>query len=264
MLEKRDYIHVGTDEAFENYKKESVIDADIENVYNTIEYCMKKPDLLGKTLLVSERQFSKVNGLVSELCDFMDMSKPEVYVFEDFFYGIESYGMHDYWIEISAKTIRDFTDSELRFLFARELYKIKAGVVYQTMLKNQVFGLQASIPAIGELLKETSRFKFNHWCRLENYTADNFGYLMCNDLTASINAIVAMVLNSKTMLSEIDMMAFIKQASAINKMDDVVSNYTKSDETMPYAPYRVECLLAYAVSKRGIKARKEIERCLNC
>ena len=46
------------------------------------------------------------------------------------------------------------------------------------------------------------------------------------------------------------MTAFIKQASAINKMDDIVSNYTKSDETMPYAPYRVECLLAYAVSKR--------------
>ena len=130
MLDKKDYLHVGTDEAFESYKKESVIDADIENIYNTIEYCMKKPDLLGKTLLVSERQFSEVNGLVSELCDFMDITKPEVYVFEDFFYGIESYGMQDYWIEISAKTIRDFTDSELRFLFARELYKIKSGVVY--------------------------------------------------------------------------------------------------------------------------------------
>lgn len=264
MLDKRDYVHIGTDEAFENYKKESVIDADIEKVYSTIEYCMKKPDLLGKTLLVSERQFSKVNNIVSELCAFMEMSKPEVYVFEDYFYGIESYGMNDYWIEISAKTIRDFTDSELRFLFARELYKIKTDVVYQTMLKNQVFGLQASIPAIGELLKETSRFKFNHWSRLENYTADNFGYLMCNDLTASVSAIGAMVLNSKTMLSEIDMMAFIKQASTINKMDDVVSNYTKSDETMPYAPYRVECLLAYAISKRGIRARKELEKCLNC
>ena len=128
---------------------------------------MKKPDLLGKTLLVSERQFSKVNELVSKLCDFMDITKPEVYVFEDFFYGIESYGMQDYWIEISAKTIRDFTDSELRFLFARELYKIKSGVVYQTMIKNQIFGLQASIPAVGELLKESSRFKFNHWCRLK-------------------------------------------------------------------------------------------------
>ena len=86
MLKKRDYVHVGTDEAFETYKKESLIDADIENVYKTIEYCMKKPDLLGKTLLVSERQFSKVNSMVLELCDFMEMSKPDIYVFEDIVY----------------------------------------------------------------------------------------------------------------------------------------------------------------------------------
>lgn len=261
MLKKSNYVHVGTDEAFENYKKESIIGEDVENVYNTIECCMKKPDLLGKTLKVSEKQFSKVYFIVSEICDFLDMKKPEIYVFEDFFYGIESYGMQDYWIEISAKTIRDFTNSELRFLFARELYKIKEGVVYQTMLKNQVFGMQASMPVIGDFIKETSRLKFNHWCRLENYTADNFGYLICKDLTASVNAIVAMVLNSKSMLSEIDMSEFIKQASAINKIDDIVTNYTKADEMLPYVPYRVESLLAYAVSRRGINARKEMIKC---
>ena len=37
MLEKKEYIHVGTDEAFESYRKGSVIGADIEKVYNTIE-----------------------------------------------------------------------------------------------------------------------------------------------------------------------------------------------------------------------------------
>lgn len=263
MLEKKEYIHVGTDEAFESYRKGSVIGADIEKVYNTIEYPMKKPDLLGKTLSVTKRQFPKVYLIVTELCDFLEMPKPDVYVFEDFFYGIESYGMGNYWIEISAKTIRDFSDSELRFLFARELYKINNGVVYQTMLKNQIFGLQASIPAIGEPLKESSRLAFNHWCRLENYTADNFGYLMCCDLTSCVYAIVGMVLNSKSMLAQIDMAAFIEQASAINKMDDVVSNYTKADEALPYAPYRVESLLAYAISKRGIQARKRVKVCLN-
>lgn len=261
MLKKEAYVHTGTDDALKNYNNEIVPDEDIEKMYKTMEYCMKKPDLLGKTLLVSERQFPIINNLISELCNYMEMPKPDVYVFEDFFYGIESYGMQEYWIEISVKTIRDFTYSELKFLFARELYKIKTGVVYHTMLKNQIFGMQAYIPNIGDVLKETSKIKFNHWCRMENYTADNFGYLMSNDLTASVNAIVAMVLNSKAMLSEIDMTAFIKQASAINKLDDVVSNYTKSDETMPYAPYRVECLLAYAISKRGIQARRELNLC---
>ena len=262
MIDKAYYLHVGTDEAFENYKKDSLIEEDIEKVYSTIEYRMKKPDLLGKTLKVSELQFTKIYNIVMELCKYMEIPVPDIFVFEDYFYGIESYGMKDYWIEISAKTIRDFTDMELRFLFSRELYKIKYGIVYQTMLKNQIFGLQASIPTIGNMLKESSRLVFNHWNRLENYTADNFGYLMCGDLTAGVNTIVGMVLNSKSMLSEVNMGAFIKQASVINCMDDVVSNYTKSDETMPYAPFRVESLLSYALSKRGVNARKEMKKCL--
>ncbi len=263
MLKKQDYVHIGTDEAFDNYKKESILGNDIEKVYTAVEYRMKRPDLLGKTLLVSERQFSGLNQIVIELCTYMEMDKPDIYVFEDFFYGIESYGMGDYWIEISAKTIRDFTDTELRFLIAREMYKIKSGVVYQCMLRNQLFQMQSSIPAIGDMIEKTSKMKFNHWCRLENFTADNYGYLMCRDLNACVNAIVGMVLNSKTMLSEIDMGEFIKQASAINKLDDTVSNYTKADEILPYAPYRVESLLAYAISKRGLNVRKELELCGN-
>lgn len=261
MLDKKYYIHVGTDAAFEKYNEESAIGEDIEKVYKAIEYPMKRPDLLGKTLLVTDRQFSGIYRMVRTLCTFLEMEIPEIYVFEDFFYGLESYGMGEYWIEISAKTIRDFTDKELEFLFARELYKIKYGVVYQTMLKNQIFQLQSSIPAVGEIVKKTSKMTFNHWCRLENYTADNFGYLMCRDLTACVNAIAGMVLNSKSMLAEMDMGAFISQASEINKLDDTVSNYTKADEVLPYAPYRVESLMAYAVSKRGIAARKELEKC---
>lgn len=261
MLEKKDYIHVGTDEACESYKKDIIIQDDIEKVYNNIEYRMKVPDLLGKTLKVTERQFPEVHRIVSELCRVMDMERPSVFVFEDFFYGLESYGMGSYWIEVSAKTIRDFTEKELVFLFARELYKIKNEVVYQTMLMNQVFRIQSAVPVIGEAIRDISKLKFNHWNRLENYTADNFAYLMSQDLTACVNAIVGMVLNSKSMLSEIDMGAFIKQASSINKLDDIVSNYTKADETLPYAPYRVESLLAYAVSRRGIEAGKKVEVC---
>ena len=261
MLDKKYYIHVGTDTAFEKYNKELVIGEDIENIYKAIEYRMKKPDLLGKTLLVTEKQFSRIYGIVNKLCFSLEVEIPEIYVFEDFFYGLESYGMGDYWIEISAKTIRDFTDKELEFLFARELYKIKYGIVYQTMLKNQVFQLQSSVPAIGGIIEKTSKMTFHHWFRLENYTADNFAYLMCRDLPSCVNAIIGMVLNSKSMLSEIDVGAFIRQASAINKLDDTVSNYTKADEVLPYAPYRVESIMAYAVSKRGISARKELERC---
>lgn len=46
----------------------------------------------------------------------MDIDNPTVYVYEDYYYGAESYGISHYWIELSAKTIQDFTEAELRFL----------------------------------------------------------------------------------------------------------------------------------------------------
>lgn len=257
-MDKRHYIHIGVDTAYEDYKADMGMGEAIQEIYSGIECGMKKPDLLGKTLLVTENQFSAVFEIVNNIAKKLDMESPKVYVFEDFFYGIESYGMSEYWIEISAKTIRDFTKKELEFLFARELYKIKEGVTYHTMLMEQMQKIYVTIPAMGELISKTSKNKFNHWCRLENFTADNFAYLYCKDISASVNAIVAMVLNSKAMLEQVDMKAFIKQASCINRLDDEVSNYTKADETLPYAPFRVESLLAYAMSKRGMQARKEM------
>lgn len=257
-MDKRQYIHVGADAAYENYRADMGIGEEIQEIYS-IECGMKKPDLLGKTLLVTKNQFPLIFEIVNNMAHQLGMESPKIYVFEDFFYGIESYGMGEYWIEISAKTIRDFTKKELEFLFARELYKIKEGVTYHTTLMEQLQKIYVTIPAMGELISKTSKNKFNHWCRLENFTADNFAYLYCKDIRASVNAIVAMVLNSKEMLEQVDMKAFIKQAADINRLDDEVSNYTKADETLPYAPFRVESLLAYAMSRRGMQARKEIE-----
>jgi hypothetical protein len=261
MVNKEQYIHVGTDEAHERYTKDIILHNMVEQVYVEMEQAMKIPDLLGKTVLVTENQFSEVNQILKDLSAKMNMEKPDMYVFEDFFYGIESYGMKNFWIEISAKTIRDFKKAELRFLIARELYKIKSNVTYQTMFMNQMRNIYASVPFTGNTMEKVSRVNFNHWCRLENYTADNFAYLICGDVNTSIKTIVTMVLNSKSLAEELNIASFIRQASAINKLDNIVSNYTKSDETLPYAPLRIESLLAYTVSRRGMKARREMAQC---
>lgn len=258
MISKKLYLHIGVDEAYADYKKEMPLKDSVEEVFNTIESKMKRPDLLGKTLLVTQTQFPNIHKIVTSLAEYTDIDVPEVFVFEDFFYGIESYGMSKYWIEISAKTIRDFTEDELMFLFAREFYKIKYGYTYQSMLMNQICKVYETIPTIGDTVSKVTKNKYNHWSRLENFTADNFAYLYCKNIRACINSIVALVLNSKSMLDEIDMKSFIAQASNINKLDDRVSNFTKADETMPYAPMRVESLLAYIISKRGMQARREM------
>ena len=73
---------------------------------------------------------------------------------------------------------------------------------------------------------------------------------MCGSIKSAVYAILKMVLNSVMLAEQVDVREFISQASEINKLDDTVYNFTKADESAPYAPHRVQALLAYAVSER--------------
>lgn len=79
---------------------------------------------------------------------------------------------------------------------------------------------------------------------------------MCGSMKSSVDAILKMVLNSVMLAEQVDVKEFISQASEINRLDDMVLNYTKADEFVPYAPHRIQNLLAYAVSEHGMKERE--------
>ncbi|MCR5403408.1 MAG: M48 family metallopeptidase [Butyrivibrio sp.] len=249
-MDRKDYVNLKQDEAFEEYKGGVMFQEDIEKVYEEIDYKVKLPDLLGKTVKVSEKQFPEFYSMIQELCAAENMDCPAVYVYEDYYYGAESYGIGKPWIELSAKTIQDFSHEEIRFVLAREIYKIADGVTKQrTMMEERFKVIRSAAP---DQLEKVSRLSFYHWYRLANYTADNYGYLSCGSIKSSINAILLMVLNSRLLVEHTDVKEFIAQASEINRLNDGVFNYTKADEAMPYAPHRIQNLLAYAESERGI------------
>lgn len=252
------YIHKGQNEAFGQYREGVMFQEDIEKVYDEIDYRIKRPDLLGKTVRVSARQFPEVNRMLEALSGQAGISAPPVYVYEEYYYGAESYGISKPWIELSAKTVQDFTEDELCFVLAREIYKISDGVAKQrTMMEERFKVIQMVAP---DQLEKASRLSFYHWYRLANYSADNYGYLSCGSIRSSIDAILKMVLNSTMLAGQVDVREFIGQASEINKLDDMVSNYTKADESVPYAPHRIQSLLAYAVSERGMEALEEMKK----
>ena len=252
------YIHNKQDEAFEQYRSGVMFQESIEKVYEEIDYKMKQPDFLGKTVRVTQKQFPEVYQIVKGLVVKEQIELPEIYVYEDYYYGAESYGINKPWIELSAKTIQDFTKEELTFVLAREIYKIADGVTKQkTMMEQRFKAIRQMSP---DEFEQVSKLSFYHWYRLANYSADNYGYLMCGSIKSSINAILMMVLNSKMLAGQVDVKEFIGQASEINKLDDMVYKHTKADESIPYAPHRIQNLLAYAVSERGMHRRITKER----
>lgn len=254
-MDRKSFVHILQDAAFEKYRDGVSFQKDIEKTYDETEYKIRRPDLLGKTVRVTEKQFGNVWKILKELYAAEGGSPVPVYVYEEYFYGAESYGISEPWIEISAKTIADFTEEELKFVLAREVYKIADGVTKQKTMMEERFKLIKKFAPDG--MEEVSRHAFNHWYRLANYSADAYGYLACGNIKAAVHAVLKMVLNSITLAEQLDIREFIAQASEINKLDDVTYNHTKSDEPVPYAPHRIQNLLAYAESERGMKAMTE-------
>ncbi len=249
-MNRENYIYLKQDEAYEQYKNGVMFQKDIENVFDEIDYKTKLPDLLGKTVCVTDKQFPSLHQTVMDICSKENIRYPEIYVYEDYYYGAESYGVSNPWIEISAKTLQDFSTNELVFVISRELYKIKDGVTKQrTMMEERFKAIQRVAP---DQLEKISKMSFYHWYRLANYTADNYGYLICGSLKDAVNAILLMVLNSRMLAENTNVKEFIGQASKINMLDDGVYNYTKADESMPYAPHRIQNLMSYAISDRAL------------
>lgn len=252
-MERSCFVNEKQDEAYAAYQDGVVFQKDVECVYDEIDYKIKLPDFLGKTVKVTQKQFPEVYRIISELSSDMNIEIPPVYVYEDYYYGAESYGISHYWIELSAKTIQDFSEAELRFLLAREIYKIADGVTKQkTMMEERFKMIRQTGP---NEIEEMSRMSFYHWYRLANFSADNYGYLMCGSMKTAVETILKLVLNSVMLAEQVDIKEFIGQASEINRLDDTVYNYTKADEAAPYAPHRIQGLLAYVVSDRGMNAK---------
>jgi Zn-dependent protease with chaperone function len=258
MIEQHLFTHplesITREEVFKilNFKEQ------IEEQYIHFEEKKRRPDLLGKTVRVNERQFPHVFQIASKIGEQIGMEAPPVFVYEDFFYTVNSKGMANPWIELSASLVTDFTDKELEFLISREMGLIHFNHTHLNTLMNQALEMLAKgiIPFTSGIVEDVAKVVFYRWSRLSHYSADCFGFLICQDLKAATQAILKCVLNSAFLAENTNLAEFIKQAEAINELHDAVYEATKSDEQFPYAPLRIKYLIAFASSERAIKASK--------
>lgn len=259
MVNKDLYIYSKEDAFFNLLKENLVLEKEIETYY--INFIEKKsiPDLLGKTVKVAKNQFSKVYRFIKDICRELELEEVSAYVYEDFYYGVESKGITKPWLEISAKTIVDFSDEELKFVIAKELYNIKFKNTYYSLLMSRYLENFNKIKFPGSnITEEGIKIALYKWHRVMNFSSDNFGYVVSGSLKASINSILLTILNNKTLVKNVNISEYIKQSNEINLLDDEVYNNTKLDELMPYGPFRVKNLISYASSMRAKQAKIQI------
>jgi Zn-dependent protease with chaperone function len=260
MMNQQLFSHSLEKTAFEEMLKAVNFQEILKDQYVYFEEKKRKPDLLGKTVKVGEKQFPKVHSILKKLEQATHIKTPDVYVYEDFYYAIESKGIDKAWIEVSASMIADFTEEELEFMLARELGRIHFKHTHYSTLMNESLELYAKglIPFSDGVVEEVARVMFYRWNRLANYSADCFGLLVGNDLEAAIQSILKCVLNSAFLAKNINLSEYLKQSEAINELHDHVYEATKNDEQFPYGPFRIKYLIAFSASDRAIQARKQL------
>ena len=215
--------------------------------YAEYEGKLKKPDILGKTVRVTERQFPQIYTLVSELSQEAQINPPKIYVYEDFYYGMEAKAGSPR-IEISAKTIADFSPTAIKFLLSREICRIKYGIVKLSRATEQALQMLSDtslIPGTGAMAQGLT-ITYANWSRTSHYTADCYGYLTVLDVNICIKTILALVLNNLALVEQVNVCDYLTQAKEIYLLDDTVSRYSQNDEKIPYGPLRIRNLLAFA------------------
>lgn len=259
-MDREIYRHISEAKAFEEFKKVVCLEEELEVICNDIENKMKVPDLLGKTVRASQKQFPDLYKILIKQAQFMGINTPELFIYEDFHYGVQSKGTNTPWIEISAKTVQDLSIDEIEFLIAREMYNIKYEVTYYNSIFDELIKIVDNVNFIigVDTLIDSMKVKICQWNRLCNYSADCYGYLRSKNIKVCIDSIIKLILNSVYLAEQVDIKSYIEEAAAINKLDDIVYDYTKLDEMVPYGPHRVKNIISYASSKRGIEAIKNV------
>lgn len=259
MINKQLYMHPLEEALFNEINNNIPFSKEVVSHYKNFDEKIRKPDLLGKTVQVTKNQFKSVYDIVQKFSEMCEMTAPLCFVYEDFYYGIESKGMSEPWIEISAKTLTDFGEKELMFLLGKEICNIKLGHTYTyTLIKEFLTAAENSNLIGSDTFTKSLKITLYKWCRISNYSSDCFGYLMCKSISESISAIMKIILNSNYLVKNINTREYIKQAEAINELDDKIYNYTKLDEQIPYGPFRIKNIISYASSERGIIAYKNM------
>ncbi|MCC5804672.1 M48 family metallopeptidase [Rossellomorea vietnamensis] len=261
MIAQQWFSHALEAEALEEVENTLKFRDQMEDYYVQFEEKKRRPDLLGKTVKITKNQFPDIYSIASKISEQISAPIPEMFVYEDFYYAMDSKGIGHPWIEISASLLNDFTRKEVEFMLAREMCKLQfKHTHYKTLIDESLVMLtKGYIPFSDGVIEDIAKVSFYRWNRLANYSADCFGYLVCNDIEAAVKAVIKCVLNSEFLADKINVFEYVKQAEEINALNDQVYEFTKNDEQFPYGPFRVKYLMAYASSERAITARKLIK-----
>lgn len=239
---RRDYAYSSDQTMRQQFERMKPVELAVEAALRTYGRVYKS-QLLGSAVRVSDRQFPRLQKLVSTCADTLQITPPAVYIVNQPTLNAATFGTdEDAFIMVHSALVDHFTDEELLTVLGHECGHVhNRHVVYLTTLHilTQVVGVVAQwafYPAVLAL---------RAWFRRAEITCDRAGMLCGKSEPVAARALTKLALGSKRLYEEFNIEAFLEQHHE-NKGN--VGRYMEALATHPWLPKRVLAMRAFSES----------------
>lgn len=229
------------------------------------------PDLYGKTVLVTESTFPKIHQKRKIISNFLNIPAPDIFIYENFYYGSDINGLRKPWIEISSKTINDFSSGEITFLLAKQISHIYLNHFITKIHSEQIqksLSFIEQTPGLNlvnlfgtmDTYEKAFQLIYYNWNREITHTGDIYGLLFSGSLKSANNCIIKLIINDKELSEKLEVHEYIKQHKYLSSLKGIISFYTKLDEAVPYGPIRIAELIKFLVNSENKKIFQDMKQ----
>lgn len=270
-LQTKDYEHPFDRAALDAMRALPMFDRVMNFFLNWTTIKWETVGLCGSAFHVTERSCPELYGMVSDVARTLEIDHiPEIYT--EWTYGINAYttGHKDDTILVLFTGAVDLMpEQELKYIIGHEMGHIKSGhVLYKVMA--QFLGQIIEHAGILGNLASPIQYAMGYWNRMSEFTADRAGLLACQDLDASLSAIMKMAGLPKKYFNIADPHIFAEQAQEFlirygDTANTIIKNISIMDDSHPWTVLRASELIKWVESgeyeKIVNKPRKLCEVC---
>lgn len=174
------------------------------------------------SIVVSDKQYPKLNKMLIEAATILDVPIPEMYVIQIDEVNAFTYGYNRPYIVLYSALLDLLNEDEIMAVIAHELGHIKCGhVLYNEMAAMAVplaSGLLGSIPGFGSIIKAgfdmTMQVAILTWKRRSELSADRASLLVMQEALPCISMLATLTGGTHFLKNELSLEDFIQQVNA--------------------------------------------------
>lgn len=210
----------------------------------------------GSNLKVTKASYPRIYDYLEYACHILDMKDiPDLYIQWGYDINACTIGSEKPIIILNSGLIDLCDENEILFIIGHECGHIKSNHMLYHMMAQLVTQLIDRIP-LGTYVSFPIQFALYYWSRMSEFTSDRAGWLCCQNLSAVVRSFVKMAGLPINEYRNIDIKAFLAQASNFQMLDyenlnKVIKVLSIADSTHPWTVMRGSELIRWINSGEG-------------